>query len=65
MRLARLRREAGYAQLEFAREFDIAHHMIAYHGGETVRPPARLFPDVLTAPDLFTDAPIGVEPEST
>lgn len=41
-RLARLRKEAGYAQLEFARELDIAHHMIAYHEGETVRPPAAL-----------------------
>ena len=63
-RLARLRKGAGYGQLEFARELDIAHHMIAYGEGETVRRPAVLrLPDVTAAPDLFTHAPLGVQPE--
>ena len=65
-RLARLRKEAGYGQLEFARELDIAHHMIAYGEGETVQPPAALLAPTSLPPRISSRTrPSGSSRSST
>lgn len=62
-RLARLRKEAGYTQLQLAHEIGVSRRMIAYYEGETERPPTKLLPDLAAALGLTTDALLGVAPK--
>ena len=59
-RLAQLRKDAGYTQLELAREIGVSRRMIAYYEGETERPPTQLLPKLAAALGLTTDTLLGV-----
>ena len=63
IRLASLRKEAGFTQNELAQELGVSRRMIAYYEGETERPPTKLLPDLATALGLTTDALLGIAPQ--
>ena len=60
-RLARLRKEAGYSQREFAQEIGISYRMVAYYEAQTDRPPVQLFPVIAKTLGVTTDHLFGME----
>ncbi|MGH7165400.1 MAG: helix-turn-helix domain-containing protein [Nitrospiraceae bacterium] len=62
VRLAELRRAAGYTQLELANEIGVSRRMIAYYEGETAHPPSTLLPAWAKALGVSTDELLGATP---
>lgn len=58
-RLARLRRTAGYTQVELAAEIGVTQRNIAYYEGETQHPPGSLLPAMAKALGVTTDELLG------
>lgn len=60
VRLARLRKAAGYSQRELAAELGISHRVVAYYEGETQYPPAHLLPLLAKVLSVSTDELLGL-----
>jgi transcriptional regulator with XRE-family HTH domain len=60
-RLARLRKEAGYTQLELAEEIGVTRRMIAYYETESEHPPANLLVDLTKALNVTADELLGIQ----
>jgi transcriptional regulator with XRE-family HTH domain len=60
-RLAELRQQAGYTQVELAEEIGISQRMIAYYEGQTEHPPTTLLPEIARVLGVTADALLGVE----
>lgn len=54
-RLARLRKAAGFTQLELAQEIGVSRRMIAYYEGETEHPPTSILPRLAQALGVSAD----------
>jgi transcriptional regulator with XRE-family HTH domain len=61
-RLARLRRAAGYTQVELAEEVGVSQRNIAYYEGQTQHPPTAILPELARALRVTTDELLGVTP---
>ena len=59
-RLAKLRKAAGYTQLELANEISISRRMIAYYEKQTKHLPTNLMPDLARALGVSTDELLGI-----
>ena len=59
-RLARLRKAAGYTQVEFAAEVGITQRMVAYYEAPTASPPAHLLPRMAEVLGVGVDVLLGV-----
>lgn len=59
LRLAELRKSAGYTQQELADEIGASRRQIAYYEGESEHPPANLLIDLARALNVSTDALLG------
>jgi transcriptional regulator with XRE-family HTH domain len=59
-RLAELRQQAGYTQVELAQELGISQRMIAYYEGQTEHPPTTLLPEIARVLGVSADALLGV-----
>ncbi len=64
VRMARLRKVAGYTQRSLAEEIDVSHRMVAYYEGETERAPAHLLPEIARALGVTVDQLLGSAPVS-
>jgi transcriptional regulator with XRE-family HTH domain len=64
VRLAALRKAAGYTQTELANEIGVSQRVIAYYEGETQHPPASLLPRLAKALQVSTDELLGITPAS-
>ncbi len=62
VKLARLRKTAGYTQLEFAKEIGISRRMIAHYEGQTKPPPAMLLPKISGALGISIEELLGATP---
>lgn len=60
LRLAELRKSAGYTQQELADEIGASRRQIAYYEGESEHPPANLLIDLARALNVSTDALLGM-----
>jgi transcriptional regulator with XRE-family HTH domain len=60
-RLAELRQQAGYTQVELAEELGISQRMVAYYEGQTEHPPTTLLPELARVLGVSADALLGVE----
>jgi len=60
VRLAFLRKAAGYTQNELASELGVTRRMIAYYEGETEHPPTTLLPNLTRALGVTTDQLLGI-----
>ncbi|KAB2930032.1 MAG: helix-turn-helix transcriptional regulator [Rhodocyclaceae bacterium] len=58
-RLAQLRRDAGFTQVEFAAEVGITQRMVAYYESPNATPPATLLPAIATALGVSIDELFG------
>ena len=54
-RLARLRKAAGYTQVELAEEVGVSQRNIAYYEGQTQHPPTAILPELARALRVTTD----------
>ncbi len=61
MRLARLRRAAGYSLRELATEVGISHRMLVYYEKHSQHPPAHLLPQLTKALGVSADQLLGME----
>jgi transcriptional regulator with XRE-family HTH domain len=61
MRLARLRRAAGYSLRELANEVGISHRMLVYYEKHSQHPPAHLLPQLAKALGVSADQLLGIE----
>jgi len=61
MRLARLRRAAGYSLRELANEVGISHRMLVYYEKHSQHPPAHLLPQLTKALGVSADQLLGME----
>jgi transcriptional regulator with XRE-family HTH domain len=59
-RLAKLRKAAGYTQVEFAQEVGITQRMVAYYEAPDAQPPAHLMPQMATALGVSADVLLGL-----
>lgn len=59
-RLAQLRKDAGYTQVEFASEVGITQRMVAYYEAPDARPPAHLLPQMAQVLAVSVDVLLGV-----
>ena len=62
IRLARLRRQAGFSQRQLAAQLGISQRMVAYYEGQTDRPPADLLPLLSEVLGTTTDQLLGIKP---
>lgn len=62
VRLATLRKAAGYTQAELGEELDISQRMMAYYEGQTEHPPTTLLPALARALRVSTDELLGMTP---
>jgi len=58
-RLARLRKAAGYTQVELAAELEISQRMVAYYESPQATPPANLLPQIAAVLGLTIDELFG------
>ena len=61
VRMARLRKAAGYSQRELAAELGISQRMIAYYEKQTQYPPTHLLPVFAKAVGVSADQLLGME----
>lgn len=59
-RLAQLRKDAGYTQVEFATEVGITQRMVAYYEAPDARPPAHLLPQMAQVLGVSVDVLLGM-----
>lgn len=59
-RLAQLRKDASYTQVEFASEVGITQRMVAYYEAPDARPPAHLLPQMAQVLAVSVDVLLGV-----
>lgn len=62
LRLADLRKAAGYTQVEFAGELGITQRMVAYYEAPAASPPAHLLPRMATVLGVSVDELLGTRP---
>jgi transcriptional regulator with XRE-family HTH domain len=60
VRLAQLRKDAGYTQQQLADEIGATRRQIAYYEGESEHPPANLLIDLARALNVTTDQLLGL-----
>jgi len=65
VRMARLRKAAGYSQRELAAELGISQRMIAYYEKQTQYPPTHLLPVFAKAFGVSADQLLGMEKTET
>lgn len=61
-RLAMLRKQVGYTQVELAAELGVSQRMISYYEGQSEYPPAALLPKLAKLLNVTTDELLGIEP---
>ena len=61
-RLAQLRKEAGYTQIEFAKEVGITQRVVAYYEAPDAHPPTHLLADMAKILGVSTDELLGHVP---
>lgn len=61
-RLAKLRKEAGYTQVEFAEAVGVSQRMIAYYEAPEAMPPAHLLPEMAKVLNVSADVLLGTAP---
>ena len=61
-RLAQLRRNAGFTQVEFAAEIGITQRMVAYYEAPGAQPPAHLLPQMAHALGVGVEVLLGMSP---
>lgn len=59
-RLAQLRKDAGFTQVEFAAEVGITQRMVAYYEAPDAHPPAHLLPQMAQALGASVDVLLGM-----
>lgn len=62
VRLASLRKAAGFTQAELAAEVGVSRRMIAYYEVQAEHPPAHLLPAIAKALHLSSDELLGLAP---
>jgi transcriptional regulator with XRE-family HTH domain len=60
-RLVSLRKEAGYTQVELAKELDVSQRMISYYEGHPEFPPSSLLPKIAQLLNVTTDELLGLK----
>lgn len=60
VRLAALRKAAGFTQVELAAEIGMTQRMLAYYEGQSDYPPVHLLPALAQALGVSTDELLGV-----
>ncbi|WP_277185666.1 helix-turn-helix domain-containing protein [Caballeronia sp. BR00000012568055] len=58
-RLAKLRKDAGYTQVEFAAAIGVSQRMIAYYEAPDAMPPAHLLPEMAKVLGISADVLLG------
>lgn len=61
LRLAELRKAAGYTQVELAEELGVSQRMIAYYEGQTDHPPTAMLPGIAKALHISVDELLGTK----
>lgn len=61
-RLVKLRKTAGYTQVELARELNISQRMVSYYEGHAEHPPSGLLPDLVRLLNVSADELLGIKP---
>lgn len=61
-RLAALRKQAGYTQVELAKELGVTQRMISYYEGHSEYPPASLLPKLAKLLTVSADELLGIKP---
>ncbi|GAB4366008.1 MAG: hypothetical protein Kow00128_09010 [Deltaproteobacteria bacterium] len=61
-RLAKMRKAAGYTQVELAAEIGVSQRNIAYYEGQTEHPPGSLLPKLAQALGVTIDELMGITP---
>ncbi|WP_433705532.1 helix-turn-helix domain-containing protein [Paraburkholderia sacchari] len=61
-RLAKLRKEAGYTQVEFAQAVGVSQRMVAYYEAPEAMPPAHLLPAMSQVLGVSADVLLGTAP---
>ncbi len=63
VQLAKLRKSAGYTQVQLAEEIGVTRRMIAYYESESQHhPPANMLVDLAKALNISADALLGIKP---
>ncbi|MBB3062438.1 helix-turn-helix domain-containing protein [Microbulbifer rhizosphaerae] len=61
-RLADLRKQAGYTQVELANELGVSQRMISYYEGHSDFPPSNLLPAMAKLLGVSADELLGIKP---
>ena len=61
-RLAKLRKQAGYTQVELAKDLGVTQRMISYYEGHSEYPPASLLPVMAKVLGVSADELLGIKP---
>lgn len=61
-RLVALRKNAGYTQVELAKELGVTQRMVSYYEGQSEYPPAALLPKLAKLLNVTADELLGLEP---
>lgn len=61
-RLVSLRKEAGYTQVDLAKELAVSQRMISYYEGHSDFPPSNLLPKLAEVLNVTTDELLGLKP---
>jgi transcriptional regulator with XRE-family HTH domain len=61
-RLVRLRKEAGYTQVDLAKELGVSQRMISYYEGHSEYPPASVLPKLANVLNVSADELLGIQP---
>lgn len=61
-RLATLRKQAGYTQVELAKELGVTQRMMSYYEGHSEYPPASLLPVLARVLGVSADELLGIKP---
>jgi transcriptional regulator with XRE-family HTH domain len=61
-RLVSLRKEAGYTQVDLAKELDVSQRMISYYEGHPEFPPSSLLLKLAQLLNVTTDELLGLKP---
>ena len=60
-RLSRLRKTAGYTQVELAAELDVTQRMISYYEGHSEFPPSPMLPKLARLLNVSADELLGIQ----
>jgi transcriptional regulator with XRE-family HTH domain len=60
LRLARIRKQRGFTQMELGHALGVSQRVIAYYERESRRPPANLLPKIAAALNVSADALLGI-----